>query len=126
MILISGSGKTVVALHRAKRLAIDAMTRKEKILFTTFDKGLAAAAGHLLDALCGPECTAIEVTHLHRWCLDYLLFRGVGMPRYSPPLSRDLRREAITQIPAALQGALKSVSTDYVWSKLTFCWAILA
>jgi hypothetical protein len=117
---ISGSGKTVVALHRAKRLAIDAITRNEKILFTTFDKGLAAAAAHLLDTLCGPERKAIEVTHLHRWCLDYLQFRGVGTPRYSLPLSRDLRREAITQIPAALQGALKSVSTDYVWSEIDF------
>ena len=48
---ISGSGKTVVALHRAKRLAVEAAPRNEKILFTTFDKGLAAAAGHLLNVM---------------------------------------------------------------------------
>jgi superfamily I DNA/RNA helicase len=118
---MNGDGRDeIVALHRAKRLAIDAMTRSEKILFTTLDKGLAAAASHLLDSLCGPERKAIEVTHLHRWCLDYLLFRGIGTPRYSPSLSRDLRREAITQIPAALQDALKSVSMDYVWSEIDF------
>ena len=46
---ISGSGKTVVALHRARRLAKEAMDKGEKVLFTTFDKGLAAAAGRLLD-----------------------------------------------------------------------------
>ena len=59
---ISGSGKTVVALHRARRLAKDALRKGEKVLFTTFDKGLASAAGRLLDTLCGPERAAIEVT----------------------------------------------------------------
>jgi hypothetical protein len=61
---ISGSGKTVVALHRARRLAKAALDKDERILFTTFDKGLAAAAG--LDSLCGQERASIEVTHLHR------------------------------------------------------------
>ena len=49
-----------------------------------------------------------------------MLFRGVGTPRYSPPLIRDLRREAIAQIPAPLQSALKSVTADYVWSEIDF------
>lgn len=117
---ISGSGKTVVALHRARRLAKDAVRRGEKVLFTTFDKGLAAAAGRLLDLLCGPERTAIEVTHLHRWCLDYLSFRGLGNPKYSPEASRQLRHEALAALPPAQQNALKSLAQEYIWSEIDF------
>jgi superfamily I DNA/RNA helicase len=117
---ISGSGKTVVALHRARRLAKDALRRGEKVLFTTFDKGLAAAAGRLLDTLCGPERAAIEVTHLHRWCLDYLSFRGLGSPKYSPELSRRFRNEALWNVPPAHQNALKSISQEYLSTEIDF------
>jgi superfamily I DNA/RNA helicase len=117
---ISGSGKTVVALHRARRLAKDALRKGEKVLFTTFDKGLAAAAGRLLDSLCGPERAAIEVTHLHRWCLDYLSFRGIGSPKYSPEVSRQLRHDALANIPPAHQNALRSVSQEYIWTEVDF------
>lgn len=117
---ISGSGKTVVALHRARRLAKEALTKGEKVLFTTFDKGLAAAAGHLLDALCGPERAAIEVTHLHRWCLDFLSFRGLAGPKYSPEVSRELRQDALKNIVPALQNALRTVSSEYLWSEVDF------
>ena len=117
---ISGSGKTVVALHRARRLAKDALREGEKVLFTTFDKGLAAAAGHCLDTLCGPERAAIEVTHLHRWCLDYLSFRGLGSPKYSSEASRQLCHEALATIAPAHQNALKSVSQEYIWTEVDF------
>lgn len=117
---ISGSGKTVVALHRARRLAKGALDKGEKILFTTFDKGLAAAAGHLLDTLCGAESAAIEVTHLHRWCLDYLSFRGLPSPRYSPEASRELRHQALSKISPALQKSLRSVPPDYLWDEVDF------
>lgn len=117
---ISGSGKTVVALHRARRLARDAARKGEKILFTTFDKGLAAAAGRLLDLLCGPERSAIEVTHLHRWCLDYLSFRGLGSPKYSPEVSRELRNQVLAALSPAHQSALKSISQEYIWGEIDF------
>jgi superfamily I DNA/RNA helicase/mRNA-degrading endonuclease RelE of RelBE toxin-antitoxin system len=117
---ISGSGKTVVALHRARRLAKEAMRKGKKVLFTTFDKGLAAAAGRLLDALCGPERAAIEVTHLHRWCLDYLSFRGLANLKYSPEASKRLRRDALTNIAPAHQNALRSVSQEYMWTEVDF------
>jgi superfamily I DNA/RNA helicase/mRNA-degrading endonuclease RelE of RelBE toxin-antitoxin system len=117
---ISGSGKTVVALHRARRLAKEAARKGEKVLFTTFDKGLAAAAGRLLDLLCGPERAAIEVTHLHRWCLDYLAFRGLGNPKYSPEASRQLRHEAFAVLSPAHQNALRSISQEYIWTEIDF------
>src|SRR5258707_4675097 len=69
---------------------------------------------------CGPERAAIEVTHLHRWCLDYLSFRGVGNPKYSPELSRRLRYEAPTNVAPAHQNALKSVSHEHLWTAVDF------
>ena len=117
---ISGSGKTVVALHRARSLAKKALQRGGKVLFTTFDKGLAASASHLLDTLCGPERSAIEVTHLHRWCLDYLLFRGIPSPRYSPDVSRELQRQALAGLTPAFQSSLKSIPHEYIWDEIDF------
>ncbi len=117
---ISGSGKTVVGLHRARRAAKEAALQGEKVLFTTFDKGLAAAASRLLDRLCGPERSAIEVTHLHRWCLDYLAHRAVPIPRYSPTESRRLRREATGRISTNLQNAARSIPYEYLWDEVDF------
>ena len=117
---ISGSGKTVVALHRARRLAREAAAKHEKVLFTTFDKGLANAAGQLLDELAGTERAAIDVTHLHRWCLDYLAFCGIPKPRYSPNETREVRGQAIAALPQRAQENLQSLPREYVWSEIDF------
>jgi len=117
---ISGSGKTVVALHRARRLAQMARARGERVLFTTYDKGLSAAAGRLLDLLCGPERDAIEVTHLHRWCLEYVSFSGIPRPRYSPDASRETRGQAQAALPERSQVALASLPRDYIWQEVEF------
>ncbi len=117
---ISGSGKTVVALHRAKRLAKVALEAGEKILFTTFDKGLAAAAGRLLDELCGPERSAIEVSHLHRWCLDYIFKCGLESPKYSPEDNRRFRNDAFWNASGEHKSALKAIPYEYLSSEIDF------
>lgn len=117
---ISGSGKTVVALHRARRLAREAQQNGDKVLFTTFDKGLANAAGRLLDDLAGPERTAIDVTHLHRWCLDYLSFCGIPKPKYSPDACREVRGQAMAAQTLGAQENLKRLGSQYVWSEVDF------
>jgi superfamily I DNA and RNA helicase len=63
----AGTGKTVVAMHRARRLAT--MFPDETILFATFNRNLATNIGGLLDKLCGPERARIEVTNIHRWVI---------------------------------------------------------
>ena len=75
----AGTGKTVVAMHRARHLArLEGFLQPgERILFTTFTKNLAADIAKNLDNLCGPERERIEVTHLHAWARDYLTSRGV-------------------------------------------------
>lgn len=117
---ISGSGKTVVALHRARRLAKDAAPFGQKVLFTTFDKGLANAASSLLDALCGSERSAIEVTHLHRWCLDYLSHCGIPRPRYSPDATREVRGQSLAALPVRAQAVLDTLPREYLWNEIEF------
>lgn len=62
----AGTGKTVVAMHRARHLARSVFTAPDdRILFTTFTRNLAANIRHNLRNLCGAEIERIEVTHLH-------------------------------------------------------------
>ena len=117
---ISGSGKTVVALHRARRLGLAARKSGEHVLFTTFDKGLTATASALLDSLCGAERPSIEVTHLHRWCLDYISFCGIQRPKYSPDDSRELKGQSLADLPSRAQDAVASLPHDYLWQEIEF------
>ncbi|MFN0177487.1 MAG: 3'-5' exonuclease [Gemmatimonadales bacterium] len=117
---VSGSGKTVVALHRARRLAHELAGTRKRVLFTTYDKGLANAAGRLLDSLCGPERSAIDVTHLHRWCLDYIGFCGIPRPRYSPDESREVRGAALAALPVDAVNQLASLPREYLWNEIEF------
>ena len=67
----AGTGKTVVAMHRARRLARD--PQPGRILFTTFTRNLAADIENNLRAICTPEEMArIEVTNLDRWVAHFL------------------------------------------------------
>jgi len=72
----AGTGKTVVALHRARHLAKSCPVGK-KILFTTYTTNLAADVLALLTSLCGQELEQIEVTNLHAWARGVLQARGI-------------------------------------------------
>ena len=63
----AGTGKTVVALYRAQHLAERLVQQEsdEKVLFTTFTKGLAAYAQEYLSHICTQdELDHIDVRHL--------------------------------------------------------------
>jgi hypothetical protein len=66
----AGTGKTVVAMHRARHLARE-LFPGERILFTTFNRNLAGNIAGLLDGLCGAERARIEVVNIHGWATDY-------------------------------------------------------
>ena len=77
----AGTGKTVVAMHKAKWLAKKIIEEKkiEKILFTTFTQNLAIDIKNNLTKICSPEeLQCIEVTNLDSWVMSYL--RGQGLP----------------------------------------------
>lgn len=70
----AGTGKTVVAMHRAAYLVRERFTEPgDRLLFTTFTKNLAADIRANLRALCSAEELArIEVVHLDKWVSDQL------------------------------------------------------
>ena len=68
----AGTGKTVVAMHRARWLARN-LPEPGRILFTTFTRNLAADIRHNLGAICKPdELDRIEVANLDRWVARFL------------------------------------------------------
>ncbi len=68
-----GTGKTVVAMHRAKFLAETLCEQSaDKVLFTTYTANLAQNVDENLKHLCGACYQKIECTHLHAWAVRYL------------------------------------------------------
>ena len=76
----AGTGKTVVAMHRAKyiadQLAVDPQRQGQKVLVTTFTTTLAKDIEENLKTLCPEHVSGstprIEVINLDRWASQYL------------------------------------------------------
>lgn len=73
----AGTGKTVVAMHRARWLANQLRNGSpKKILFTTFTANLSLDIAENLRKICSPEELArIEVVHIDGWISQYLRTR---------------------------------------------------
>lgn len=73
----AGTGKTVVAMHRAKWLANHLDEGDGKILFTTFTKNLAADIQQNLNKICSQDALSrIEVQNLDAWVMNFLKKQG--------------------------------------------------
>jgi superfamily I DNA/RNA helicase len=73
-----GTGKTVVAMHRARHLAKTLCSdTDDRILFTTYTGNLAQNVEHNIANLCGADAERIEVVHLHAWAVRFMRQRGV-------------------------------------------------
>lgn len=74
----AGTGKTVVAMHRARWLAQHLVDQPgKKVLFTTFTRNLAADIRTNLQRLCTREEMArIEVVNIDAWITDQLKRHG--------------------------------------------------
>lgn len=83
----AGTGKTVVAMHRARWLARQmagpghdrdqAGGARKRILFITYTRNLAADIENNLRAICSPEeMERIEVVNLDRWVVGFLRSQG--------------------------------------------------
>ena len=73
----AGTGKTVVAMHRARWLARN-LPEGERILFVTFTRNLAADIENNLRSICTPqEMRRIDVTNLDRWVHGFLRRRDI-------------------------------------------------
>ena len=81
----AGTGKTVVAMHRARHLARKVFTApSDRILLTTYTANLAENIEAALKTLCGPERERVEVVHLHAWAVRLLRSHGVGVRHRRP------------------------------------------
>lgn len=104
----AGTGKTVVAMHRAKYLAEKVFDRPdERILFTTYTVNLAADIAHSLKKLCTPEVAArIEVVSLDKWVSNLLRRAGyeyeIAYWDGGTGKLRKLWEEAMTLAPAGM------------------------
>ena len=85
----AGTGKTVVAMHRAKWLVENVATQNNKVLFTTFTRNLAADIQQNLNKICSQESLSrIEVMNLDAWVVSFLKKQG-----YDYGLLMDSREE---------------------------------
>lgn len=77
----AGTGKTVVAMHRAAHLVRDVFTAPDdRVLFTTFTVNLATDIRHQLSKLLEPaQIARVEVVNLDAWASQYLTKRGKPM-----------------------------------------------
>lgn len=112
----AGTGKTVVAMHRAAWLARNFSDLPGRpVVFTTFTRTLADDIRHHLEFLCPPqELAKIQVVYLDQWAVS--LLRRFG---YKPELLYDehARRSywqaAMTAMPAGLDFSLQFVRAEY-------------
>jgi len=77
----AGTGKTVVAMHRARWLAQQLVQSgtSGRVLFTTYTRNLATDIRSSLTKICSPEqLQRLEVIHLDGWVSTFL--KGQGLP----------------------------------------------
>lgn len=69
----AGTGKTVVAMHRARWLVSNVLKGNEKLLFTTFTYNLATDISNSLKKICTPEqFSKIEVKPINEWVSHFV------------------------------------------------------
>lgn len=120
----AGTGKTVVAMHRAKFLAESVFAEpQDRILFTTFSSNLAADIARTLDSLVPNrrDRERIVVMHLDAWVSDFLKKNGYDREvRYHDRHSSDDEIGAIWQSLTA-QFPVDKLSPEFIedeWSEV--------
>lgn len=124
----AGTGKTVVAMHRARVLAkrLETEDRGErgeprKVLFTTFTRNLAADIAHHLDRLCGPERERIDVQNLHRLAAAVLKNdAGQSFTLVADDDARELLDDVVRELRVELEGARLPTATAYYADELRY------
>lgn len=114
----AGTGKTVVAMHRARYLAEEVFNGDDdRILFTTFTRNLAADIHANLRTLCPAAVVRrIEVVHLDKWVADFLNRSGYPyrLEYWPSPTLQPLWEEALTDAPPGFTAQFFREEWDYV------------
>ncbi|QGZ60351.1 UvrD-helicase domain-containing protein [Paraburkholderia acidisoli] len=112
----AGTGKTVVAMHRAVRLARQyAALPGRPVVFTTFTKTLAEDIRSHLALLCTPqELEKIQVVNLDQWASG--LLRRFGYPHsllYNESDRRRFWEAAMSALPATVDLSAQFLRAEY-------------
>ncbi len=101
----AGTGKTVVAMHRAKYLASQiSLFENKKILFTTYTKNLAIDIYENLKKICDEETLSkIEVKNLDQWVYEFLTKHGYKNEIVYSNKTDELWENALTAISQDLE-----------------------
>ena len=125
----AGTGKTVVAMHRAKKL-VASLDKNEKILFTTYTKNLAEDIKENLRKICTvEEMKKIEVINLDAWVSNFLRQQG-----YEYQVAYDNETEKVWEDALAFVGGdlsfipnfyidewVKVVQAQETYEKVAYC-----
>lgn len=113
----AGTGKTVVAMHRAKWLASRLKGKDQKVLFTTFTVNLAKDIEDNLRKICTvEELKRIEVINLDAWVSQFLREQG-----YSYSIVYDDKLTQLWEEAVSLSGENLEFTPDFYieeWSKV--------
>jgi len=112
----AGTGKTVVAMHRARWLARQyADLPGRPIVFTTFTRTLAEDIRHNLAMLCTPqELAKIQVVNLDQWALGLLRrFRNSYALLYDEKQRRGFWQAALSALPAGTTYSATFLRAEY-------------
>jgi hypothetical protein len=112
----AGTGKTVVAMHRAARLARQyAALPGKPVVFTTFTKTLSDDIRQHLALLCTPqELEKIQVTNLDQWASSLLRRFGYKSELlYDESLRRSYWQAAMSALPASIDLPLQFMRAEY-------------
>ena len=97
----AGTGKTVVAMHRAKYLLEKVfIAPSERLFFTTFTKNLCDDIEALLKTICSDSIMSrIDIRNLDAWALEYVRSLGIDVhPLVEEKDKTDLMEEAMALV----------------------------
>ncbi len=100
----AGSGKTTIALLRARHLS--SLPGKDKVLLVTFNKALV----HYMRYIDGSDSTKLRVENYHTWARGYLNSRG-KMPTWNGILNTEGKEALIKQALSILKSKNPAEST---------------
>lgn len=118
----AGTGKTVLAMHRAKYLADGLAGSGNKLLFTTFSTNLALDIEDGLKSICTDE----QMGHIEVLNLDALVYRLLKARRYEHEIAFDYEIKAKPVWEAAMVDLDPAVGVDRDFVRAEFEQVVLA
>ena len=93
---------------------------RQKVLVTTFDKGLTILLAESYWTSYAVPKESIEVSISTAGVYTTLYFRGLKRPRYSPEDTKQVRELALSLLPREFSQALSDLPKEYLWNQVEF------